>query len=122
MLRVIQETSSPQVYYINQLLAVFNNNQLLLDLYGSNVEVDYRGYEVTVESFIRVLTGRHDEDVPRSKRLLTDDRSNVLIFMTGHGGDDFLKFQDSEEMGAQDIADAIAQMFEKQRYKEVYYL
>ena len=36
--------------------------------------------------------------------------------MTGHGGDDFLKFQDSEEIGAQDIADAIAQMFEKQRY------
>lgn len=36
---------------------VFNNNRLLLDLYGSNVEVDYRGYDVTVESFIRVLTG-----------------------------------------------------------------
>jgi phosphatidylinositol glycan class K len=28
-----------------------------LDLYGGNVEVDYRGYEVTVENFIRVLTG-----------------------------------------------------------------
>jgi hypothetical protein len=28
-----------------------------VDLYGTNVEVDYRGYEVTVENFIRVLTG-----------------------------------------------------------------
>ena len=28
-----------------------------LDLYGDNIEVDYRGYEVTVENFIRVLTG-----------------------------------------------------------------
>jgi GPI-anchor transamidase subunit K len=36
---------------------VFNNENRLLDLYGSNVEVDYRGYEVTVENFIRVLTG-----------------------------------------------------------------
>ena len=53
--------------------------------------------------------------MPRSKRLLTDETSNVLIFMTGHGGDDFLKFQDSEEIGAQDIADAVAQMFEKKR-------
>lgn len=26
-------------------------------MYGSNVEVDYRGYEVTVENFMRVLTG-----------------------------------------------------------------
>lgn len=28
-----------------------------LDLYGENIEVDYRGYEVTVENFIRLLTG-----------------------------------------------------------------
>lgn len=28
-----------------------------LDLYGENIEVDYRGYEVTVENVIRVLTG-----------------------------------------------------------------
>lgn len=30
-----------------------------LDLYGDNIEVDYRGYEVTVENFIRVLTGAY---------------------------------------------------------------
>jgi phosphatidylinositol glycan class K len=29
----------------------------VLDLYGQNVEVDYRGYEVTVEAVLRVLTG-----------------------------------------------------------------
>lgn len=27
--------------------------------YGQNVEVDYRGYDVTVENFLRVLTGTH---------------------------------------------------------------
>ena len=32
--------------------------------------------------------------MPRSKRLLSDARSNVLVYMTGHGGDEFLKFQD----------------------------
>jgi len=37
---------------------VFNNAGRHLDLYGDNVEVDYRGYEVTVENFIRVLTGK----------------------------------------------------------------
>jgi glycosylphosphatidylinositol transamidase (GPIT) subunit GPI8 len=41
--------------------------------------------------------------------------SNVLIFMTGRGGHDFLNFQDAEEIGAQDIADAIGQMYEKKR-------
>jgi phosphatidylinositol glycan class K len=92
--------------------------------YGSAIEVDYRGYDVTVENFLRVLTGarpllmllhvpcvralrcaltlhrvcpttgRHEAWVPRSKRLLSDARSNVLVYMTGHGGDEFLKFQD----------------------------
>lgn len=33
------------------------NARTALDLYGENIEVDYRGYEVTVENFIRLLTG-----------------------------------------------------------------
>jgi len=95
---------------------VYSNANRALDLYGDNIEVDYRGYEVTVENFIRLLTDRVGEDMPRSKRLLTDDRSNILVYMTGHGGNEFLKFQDSEEISAFDLADAFAQMWEKKRY------
>jgi phosphatidylinositol glycan class K len=39
---------------------IYANSGRMLDLYGSEgegVEVDYRGYEVSVESFLRVLTG-----------------------------------------------------------------
>src|SRR2546423_877489 len=112
---------------------VFNNADRALDLYGDNIEVDYRGYEVTVENFIRLLTGNRDfvarlivgrvsPDTPRSKRLLTDDRSNVFVYMTGHGGDEFLKFQDAEEISAFDIADAFEQMWEKRRYHEILFM
>jgi GPI-anchor transamidase subunit K len=111
---------------------VFNNADRALDLYGDNIEVDYRGYEVTVENFIRLLTGnilrygltlgRVSPDTPRSKRLLTDDRSNILVYMTGHGGDEFLKFQDAEEISAFDIADAFEQMWEKRRYHEILFM
>ncbi|KAH7886969.1 peptidase C13 family-domain-containing protein [Phlebopus sp. FC_14] len=93
-----------------------------LDLYGENIEVDYRGYEVTVENFIRLLTGRVDPSVPRSKRLLTDDRSNIFVYMTGHGGNEFLKFQDNEEISAFDIADAFEQMWQKRRYNEIFFM
>lgn len=86
------------------------------------IEVDYRGYEVTVENFIRVLVGRHPEDVSRSKRLLTDERSNILIYVTGHGGNEFLKFQDAEEISSHDIADAFAQMWEKKRYHQILFM
>ncbi|CAG8536955.1 9955_t:CDS:2 [Paraglomus occultum] len=101
---------------------VFNNAGKYLDLYGDNVEVDYRGYEVTVENFIRVLTGRVSPETPRSKRLLSDDRSNILVYMTGHGGSEFLKFQDAEEISSYDIADAFEQMWEKRRYHEILFM
>lgn len=94
---------------------VYNNADRALDLYGDNIEVDYRGYEVTVENFIRLLTDRLGEDVPRGKRLGSDAGSNVLVYMTGHGGNEFLKFQDSEEIGSWDLADAFEQMWEKKR-------
>lgn len=57
-----------------------------------------------------------DPSVPRSKRLLTDERSNVFVYMTGHGGKEFLKFQDNEEISAHDIADAFEQMYQKKRF------
>ncbi|RDW91898.1 GPI-anchor transamidase [Coleophoma crateriformis] len=95
---------------------VYSNADRAVDLYGDNIEVDYRGYEVTVENFIRLLTDRVGEEMPRSKRLLTDDGSNILVYMTGHGGNEFLKFQDAEEISAFDLADAFEQMWEKKRY------
>lgn len=102
--------------------SVFNNKDHAIDLYGESVEVDYRGYEVTVENFIRLLTDRWSEDQPKSKRLLTDENSNIFIYMTGHGGDDFLKFQDAEEIASEDIADAFEQMHEKKRYNEIFFM
>jgi glycosylphosphatidylinositol transamidase (GPIT) subunit GPI8 len=38
------------------------------------------------------------------------------LYMTGHGGDEFLKFQDSEELQSHDLADAVKQMKEKHRW------
>lgn len=145
--------------------AIYANSGRQLDLYGSGVdtkgaddeedqpeqdqaqegvkgvegvEVDYRGYEVNVENFLRVLTGtshkvivlssrpvlkmscvdagRLPPHMPPSKHLLTDSSSSIFIYLTGHGGDGFLKFQDNEEIGSKDLGDAIGQMWEKQRY------
>lgn len=101
---------------------VYSNSDRAVDLYGSNIEVDYRGYEVTVEAFIRLLTDRVGEEMPRSKRLLTDENSNILVYMTGHGGNEFLKFQDAEEISAFDLADAFEQMWEKKRYHEILFM
>lgn len=62
------------------------------------------------------------ENVPNSKRLNSDQNSNVLLYLTGHGGDEFLKFQDTEEMNAQDIAGAIDEMHIKKRYNKLLFI
>lgn len=102
--------------------SVFNNMDRAIDLYGDSIEVDYRGNAVTVENFIRLLTDRWGPGHPRSKRLLTDENSNIFIYMTGHGGNEFLKFQDAEEISSWDIADAFEQMHEKKRYNEIFFM
>ena len=101
---------------------VFNNANQNINVYGDDVEVDYRGYEVTVENFVRLLIGRLPAGTPRSKQLLTNEGSNILVYLTGHGGDGFLKFQDSEEVTSQELADAIEQMWEKRRYNEIFFM
>lgn len=98
---------------------VFTDADQKLNLYGDDVEVDYRGYEVTVEAFLRVLTGRHTPGTPDSWKLGSDDASNVLIYMTGHGGDGFLKFQDVEEISSVELADGVEQAAKAGRYKEL---
>ncbi|KAJ0558260.1 putative peptidase C13, legumain [Helianthus annuus] len=65
------------------------------------------------------FNGRHENAIPRSKRLLSDEGSHILLYMTGHGGDEFLKFHDSEELQSHDLADAVKQMKEKRRFKEL---
>jgi hypothetical protein len=42
--------------------------------------------------------------------------------MTGHGGDEFLKYQDNEEMSSQELADAFEQMHEKRRYHQILFI
>ena len=54
---------------------VFANRGHALDLYGENIEVDYRGYEVTVQNFLRLLTGM---------TLLTSPAITVLVVYDHH--------------------------------------
>nr|KAJ0216792.1 hypothetical protein LSAT_V11C300104600 [Lactuca sativa] len=72
-------------------------------------QVDYRGYEVTVEN---LLTGHYE--ISRFFLLIqTDEGSHILLYMIGHAGDEFLEFQDSHELQSHDLADAVKQIKEK---------
>ena len=98
---------------------VFGDEGLAVNVMGSRCRVDYRGAEVTAETLMRVLTGRHAPHEPAARRLMSDADSNVLLYLTGHGGDEFFKFQDAGEISSFDLADAFHSMHRKGRYRQL---
>jgi phosphatidylinositol glycan class K len=100
---------------------LYNSNTKATDLY-EDVEVDYRGNDVTAANLLQVLSGRHSTAASASQQLLSDEQSDVLLFLTGHGGEEFLKFRDSEELTANDLATAISQMHAQRRYGRMLFL
>merc|ERR1740139_1188947 len=68
---------------------------------------------------MRILTDRLGPEIPLSRRLRSTSDSKLLIFMTGHGGDGFLKFQDENEILSTDLAWAFADMRSSGRYDEI---
>jgi phosphatidylinositol glycan class K len=84
--------------------------------FSKYIEIDVKGRDVTIYNFLSVLTGRQTH---LSNRLLSGPDSNVFLYMTGHGGDEFFKFQDAEELSAQEFAFAVGEMYDKAMYKEM---
>lgn len=95
---------------------------LQTDLFGGDVEIDFQSSSVTANAFLRVLTGSHDPDDPVSRRLALHPRANVLVYLTGHSGDFFMKFQDAEFITSYDIANAFRQMHQLGRYHRLLYI
>eukprot|EP00986_Skeletonema_menzelii_P001447 scaffold386_cov135-Skeletonema_menzelii.AAC.2 len=92
------------------------------------VEIDYSGTDVTVDAFLRVLLGRnlpgegetnglHRRSLPKM-----DENTNVMVLLTGHGGDNFFKFQDGEELMSNDIASVFSQMYTMKRYNQILFI
>ena len=61
------------------------------------------GNSVTVQTFLLALT----RGTSASKPLNLSPDTDLLIYLTGHGGVGFLKFQDAEELSSADLSQAL---------------
>ncbi len=84
--------------------------------------MDLHGLAVSKASFLALLTGGDSVPGGGPGRLRSGPDSRVLLYMTGHGGDEFLKFNDIDELGADELADALLEMHLKGRYKELLFM
>jgi GPI-anchor transamidase subunit K len=93
-----------------------------MNLYGCSAQVDYAGSDVDVRRFLSVLQGRYDENTPPTRRLLSDENSNIIIYISGHGAKSYFKFQDVEFLSSSDIAETLTMMHQQRRYGRVVFL
>jgi len=84
--------------------------------------------DVSVESLSSLLTGRTQHISLHSSPnlspssyspLQSDEESSVLLYLSGHGGDGFFKFHDSQELSAEFLADTIREMHLRGRFKRM---
>lgn len=87
-----------------------------------DVDIDYKADDVTVENFVRVLTGKHLPGEAKKRKLNSHANSNVLVYMAGHGGDNFIKFQDHEEITTNEISDIFTEMRQFGRFNELLFI
>jgi GPI-anchor transamidase subunit K len=84
-----------------------------------DVQIDYGGNDCNTENFLRLLSNRHEIGTPLNQQLLSGPNSKILIYLTGHGGDSFLKFHDQQELSSSDLSTVFNDMYIKKRYKEI---
>jgi phosphatidylinositol glycan class K len=84
--------------------------------YSEETEIDYRGADVNVKNFLDATLGT----APRS--IQSDSNSSLLIYVSGHGGDQFFKFQDEEEVTSQDLANLMDTLSEGHRFKKALFI
>ena len=82
--------------------------------YTEHTEIDYRSGDVTVQNFLDAVAGV----APRSIQPKAGDKNNLLIYLTGHGGDQFFKFRDEEEITARDIANLMENLHKENKFQK----
>jgi glycosylphosphatidylinositol transamidase (GPIT) subunit GPI8 len=81
--------------------------------------IDYHGNEVSVDSFLRALLDRPTKRFAGRKRLRSNSKSHVLIYLSGHGGNEFFKFRDREELSTLDFSSALDKFSRMGRYQQL---
>eukprot|EP00045_Choanoeca_perplexa_P012656 m.139407 g.139407 ORF g.139407 m.139407 type:complete len:348 (-) comp16088_c0_seq2:423-1466(-) len=101
---------------------IYHRPNMKVNLFDDTVQVDYRDSDVTADNFMRLLSGRLPTHAAATRKLNIGANSRLLVYMTGHGGVDFFKFQDKELISGAELGNLFYQMHSGRRYKEVLFL
>uniref|UniRef100_A0A8C9GPA4 GPI-anchor transamidase n=1 Tax=Piliocolobus tephrosceles TaxID=591936 RepID=A0A8C9GPA4_9PRIM len=87
-----------------------------------HVNIDYKNDNVNDIQIKRVIRHRYDGFMPYKSRLYTtgNKEKNLFIYMTGHGGDKFLKVQEFNVISSAEFNLYLQELIIKQIYKFIF--
>ncbi|ELP84726.1 gpi-anchor transamidase, putative [Entamoeba invadens IP1] len=86
----------------------------------TDVIIDYKGRDVSIDKFMRGMLGRDRVGTPDALRVMKGQR--MFVYLIGHGGEGFMKFQNRDEITSWDIAYLFKEMEIMNRYKEMLFV
>lgn len=92
------------------------------NVFCDDLEIDYKAEDLTAESILNLLRGRYDDQLPKSKRIVSGPNTRIFIYFNGHGGENFFKIQDTELIHSEDLAKVLNEMHHKNLYKEIFFM
>ncbi|VWU49492.1 GPI-anchor transamidase, putative [Hepatocystis sp. ex Piliocolobus tephrosceles] len=97
------------------------DNTLDENLY-KNINIDYKNNNIYDIQLRRVIRHRYDGFMPYKTRLYTtvNKEKNLIIYMTGHGGEKFLKIQEFNIISSAEFKLYLQELIIKQIYKSIF--
>jgi GPI-anchor transamidase subunit K len=114
--------SSPKIF-LPSPASLSNSKRIFYDVpiqMVPDIVIDYVGEEVSPETIMRLMTNSLADTISSNRRLQSSSTDNILFYITGHGGDQFLKFHGLEDWNAQDLASMINVMHAKGLYRNLW--
>lgn len=97
------------------------DNQLQPNLYR-DVELDFKKNDVSIAIWLDLLRGKHHKYQSASKRLRVAPYRNLVDYANGHGGDGYMKLQDTSYILDFEMNKVVREMEFLQTYKSAFFI
>ena len=87
-----------------------------------NIDVDYKESDVTNYMLLDIFRGRKLTQYGSNKRLNTDKDSRIIVTITSHGGENFIKVRGNMVILSDELNRALNEMYIKQRFKQILFI
>jgi glycosylphosphatidylinositol transamidase (GPIT) subunit GPI8 len=84
--------------------------------------ISVTGNEVSRDNFFRILHEKQPKHTPRYRRMHVDQDTNLFVYFTGHSAVGYTKFQDFEDVDANDIGYAIEHLWQSNSYSQLLWI